>query len=993
MLAADVLEDIGHRALSSAEPCPISGARDPHAAFRRRDTEAMEALPRAPFVGRKRELAQLEHCLHAVRAGRGGSVLLVGDPGIGKTRMVAELARRSREDGFEVLSGRAIDFVGTELAYQPFVEALPPLGELRRAEGPLGSQLRLFELALTLLTDRAEETPILLVLEDVHWADASTLDLLVYLAHNLDGPRVLLVVTARGDEPTSGARMRHLAERLRRTASALVLELGPLERDELIELLTSRPEPPPAAIADAIARRSEGNPFFAEELLAMPGTNESDLPASLRDLLLQRVARLDSATQALLRPAAAVGRDVDYRLLLAVTEMSERDARDSLRRAVEYGVLVADQARGTFRFRHALLADAVYATILPGEREALHARLADELARSGAVTAAEIAPHWAAAGRTREALAASIEAAHEAEAAFGLAEALAHLERVLGSWREVGDAPELAGIDLAGVFSWAAGLASKIGAGARAIELGRQAVHLVSADDPRRAASLHVSLGEYLYGIGNAAEGLAELARAVELVPARPSAERAYALGSLAGGLMVAGRHAESLPIAEEALALSERVGGREAEVRALTVVGVDLVYVGSCEDGVARLRQALRLAAEVGDDIGLDRAYVNFTSVLTMLGRNVEAAQLGQEGLEVMRRRGTESTLILANWIEALAAIGSWDEAGRLVETALRRPTSSFSYWMLLVAADFAIGRGEFDGARAHLEAARPTVPEENGLGLYHVCLAELALWEHRWADAVAAAENGLTAVPVHEPAQMLLRLYVDELRAQAELVALARARRDERTVADRQARAHELLADARRVGTEASAITPESRGWLVLAEAEYERVLGAEHTALWTEAAETWQRLERPFLAAYCRWRLGEALVRDRSSRTEASAPLAEAYAVATRLGARPLLRQLELLAERARLDLSQVEVGAPGEKSAAMALGLTAREAEVLGLVARGLTNREIAARLVISVKTASVHVSHILRKLGAPNRLEAAAIAHRLAPPPGQPDREA
>jgi DNA-binding CsgD family transcriptional regulator/tetratricopeptide (TPR) repeat protein len=368
------------------------------------------------------------------------------------------------------------------------------------------------------------------------------------------------------------------------------------------------------------------------------------------------------------------------------------------------------------------------------------------------------------------------------------------------------------------------------------------------------------------------------------------------------------------------------------------------------------------------------------------MLGRNVEAAQLGQEGLEVMRRRGTESSLILANWIEALAAIGSWDEAGRLIEGALRRPTSSFSHWLQLVAADFAISRGEFEDARAHLESACPTVPEENGLGVYHACLAELALWEHRWADAVRAAEEGLAGVPAHESAQMLLRLYVDDLRAQAELVALARARRDARTVAERQARAHELIDDARRVGTKASAVTPDGYGWLALAEAEYDRVLGGARTELWTEAAETWQRLVRPVLAAYCRWRLAEALVRDGSSRTEASVPLAEAYAVATRLGARPLARQLELLAERARLDLSPVEVRGPGETSdAGAALGLTAREVEVLGLVARGLTNREIAAMLVISVKTASAHVSHILRKLDAPNRREAAAIVHRLASP--------
>jgi DNA-binding CsgD family transcriptional regulator/tetratricopeptide (TPR) repeat protein len=779
--------------------------------------------------------------------------------------------------------------------------------------------------------------------------------------------------------------MRYLAEQLRRTGAALVLGLGPLERDELIELLAARPERPTAATADAIVRRSEGNPFFAEELLASPGTKDGDLPPSLRDLLLQRVASLDPATQAVLRPAAGAGRDVDHRLLLALTDLSEREARDSLRRAVEHGVLVADQAHGTFRFRHALLADAVYTTILPGEREALHARLADELARRETATAGEIAPHWAAAGRTREALAASVDAAREAEAAFGLAEALAHLERVLGSWSDVADARALAGLDLAGVCSWASGLASKIGAAPRAIELGRQAIDLVGADDPRRAALLHVSLGEYLYEIGKNTEGFAALARAVELVPAA-SPERAYALGSLAGGLMVAGRHADSLPIAEEALALSETEGNRKAEVRALTVIGVDLAQLGLWDEGVAHLRRALRLAGEIGDEIGLDRAYVNLTFALTTLGRNAESAAVGREGVEAMRRLGAESTLILGNQVEALVAIGSWDEADELIATALRRPTSSFTFWLRLVAADLAIGRGDFAAARAQLEAARPTVPEESSLGVYHASLSELAIWEHRWADAVDAVEDGLAGVPAHEPPQVLLRLYVDGLRAQAELLALGRARRDAQAVGERQACAQEWLANARRAGTEACAITPDGRGWLVLAEAEYDRTVGGSSVEAWAEAVETWQRLERPALVAYCLWRLSEALVRHGSPRPEASAPLAEAHAIATQLGARPLLRQIELLAERARLDLSAAEVGSPGDRrDTAIALGLTAREVEVLELVARGLTNREIAAMLVISVKTASAHVSHILRKLDAPNRREAAAIANRLAPP--------
>ena len=293
--------------------------------------------------------------------------------------------------------------------------------------------------------------------------------------------------------------------------------------------------------------------------------------------------------------AAAAGRDVGYPLLCAAAALPEPDVRESLRRAVDHRVLVAEQATGSFRFRHALLAEAIYTTILPGEREELHARLAQELARSGAASPAELAPHWAAAGRSTEALAASVEAARQAEAVFGLAEAQAHLERALALWPEVPDAAELAGLDLAELCTWTAELAGEVGAAPRAVELGRRAIELVGAEDPHRAALLHVRLGEYLYAAGSTDALLAAFERAVELVPAEPpSPERAYALGSLAGGLMVAWRHAESLPIGEQALALARDVGARKAEVRALTVLGADLAYLGRGEEGLAHFREAL---------------------------------------------------------------------------------------------------------------------------------------------------------------------------------------------------------------------------------------------------------------------------------------------------------------------------------------------------------------------------------------------------------------
>ena len=482
----------------------------------------MAASASTVLVGRDRELERLEEQLRRAAAGRGGTVLVAGDAGIGKTRLVTELCARARAAGALVLVGRCIDLVGAEVPYLPVAEALRPLlarGEVREllgsarelrsllpgmvaGEGPTGqgdgvpgSRLGLLEELLALLDITVASGPVVLVLEDLHWADRSTLDLVAFLAHNLGERRVLLVGTYRAETLAAEHRLRRLGAGLPRAAGATRLELGPLGREEVEALLQGRSRPPlPPAVAEAIVTRSEGNPFFAEELLAAAGQGGVDLPHGLRELLLQRVAQLDGESQDVLRVAAAAGRDVPYRLLASVADVPEGELRQALRRTVDHGVLAGDQAAGSFRFRHALLAEAIYTTLLPGEREELHARLAAELARSPGPVSAELAQHWAAAGRAPEALVASVAAAREAQAVFGLAEAAQHLERALTLWDLVPGAADLAGLDLAALLAWTAELADETGAGTRAVELIRRAIALV-VDDPVRAALLHESLG------------------------------------------------------------------------------------------------------------------------------------------------------------------------------------------------------------------------------------------------------------------------------------------------------------------------------------------------------------------------------------------------------------------------------------------------------------------------------------------------------------------
>jgi DNA-binding SARP family transcriptional activator/pimeloyl-ACP methyl ester carboxylesterase/tetratricopeptide (TPR) repeat protein len=855
------------------------------------------------FIGRVRELGCLEEALNATASGTGTTVLVRGDAGIGKTRLASELVARARGRGFSVLVGRCLDFVGTELPYQPFADALRPLvSELPWVDGR--SQLHVFEETLAVLSGLAADAPVLLVLEDLHWADPTTLDLVVFLAHNIDERRVLLLGTYRSDEASSAQRVQRLADGVRRSGSTLFIELGAFGREELAALLAARAgAPPPAPVTDAIVARSEGNPFFAEELLAAAGDETAELPHGLRDLLLRRIAQLDRTTQDLLRLAAAAGRDVDYPLLCAAAALAVREVRESLRRAVEHGVLVADQATGTYGFRHALLAEAIYSTLLPGEREDVHTRVAEELAR-GDAAAAELAPHWAAASRSREALVASIDAAREAEAVFGLAEALAHLERAVALWADVPEAVELAGLDLAELCSWAAELAFQTGGAPRAVVLARQAVALVGDRDPVRAGPLHALLGRSLLTAGWRNAAVAAFERAVELVPPEPlSAERAEVLASFGNALMLTWRHEESRAICEQVLPLARAVGAYAAESRALISLGVSLAYLGHGDDGLAALQRALRLAEQHGPPYEVLRAYTCLTDVVTMLGRPRESARLAAEAVEVVGPYGIELAPLLSNQVEALLATGNWDDADSVSAAALLANTANWPHIALYSRAHFEIGRGDFDLARAHLEAALACVGEDvrSRLEFEPSLAVELALWERRWNDAVEAVRDGL-ARRFPDDAFYRVQLCAHGLRVQAELAALARGRGDADALRGHLGGARRLLAAARRAAAEAAPVTPNAAGWRALAEAEYERARGEARPEAWSKAAAAWDRLDRPPLVAYCRWRQAEALVAAGAPRIDASVPLREAYDVATRLGAKPLLQELELLAEQA-------------------------------------------------------------------------------------------
>jgi DNA-binding CsgD family transcriptional regulator/tetratricopeptide (TPR) repeat protein len=981
------------------------------------------------FIGRTQELARLRHLLARATDSDNEPLvaLLGGEAGVGKTRLVEQLAAAASAQGVRVLSGRCVPLGEEGVPFAPVIEALRGLaGELDPAElaavagsarADLGRLLpdlggggeaaaaaqltgagqgRLFELLLGVIQRLAARGPLLWVMEDLHWADRSTRDLLAFLAAALRSGPVLVVGTFRSDELYRAHPLRRLLGELARNRRVQRLELPRFTRTELAEQLAALlGADPPARVADDVYARSEGNPFFAEELLlAGEERGLGALPSSLREVLLTRVVRLGRGTQQLLRVAAAAGPGATQPLLAAVAGMDEAALLDGLREAVDQQLLLPEPGGEGYVFRHALVAEAVYSELLPGERVRLHTALAGALEAGiepggpSAGRTARLAYHWSAAGEQPRALAASVVAAAAAELVYAFAETQLQLERVLGLWDRVPDAEARAGMDRVRLLSRCAEAAYAAGDVARAVQLVRQALPLVDeAPQPQRAGLLHEQLARYLRLLGDPA-ALGEQQEAVRLVPPAPSAERARVLGSLARLLVYVDRFAEARELAEEAAAIAGQAGARAEEADARAALGGPLVQLGDPDAGLAELEAAVRLATQADNPVVALRAILSRSDVLLATGRLEEAATVALDGIEQARRLGLArfvGPFLAGNATEALFALGRWDQAERVSRQGLEVAASDVTLFLLLPSrAALELGLGDLDSAEARLRTLRLLLPapitEAQKAGPLFTGLAELALWR---GDRDQAGQLVAEAVPLVEAnPRYAAPVYALGLRIEADRAELARARRpgqpapDDGTATALLQRLGEAAADPAAGGI------PELAAWHALGLAEWTRHMGPSDPAAWAAAAAAWQRLGQPYRAAYAGFRQAEALLVGPGDRDTAAEVLRRAAAVTGRLGARLLDAEVQALARRARLGLTQHATPAAGAPPLAAQLGLTRREAEVLALVAAGRSNRQIARALFISPKTASVHVSNILAKLGVDSRVEAAAIAHRL-----------
>jgi DNA-binding CsgD family transcriptional regulator len=980
------------------------------------------------FVGRTQELARLRQLLAHAAGGQPLVALVGGEAGVGKTRLAEQLAATATQQGVRVLRGGCVPLGEEGVPFAPVVQALRGLArdldpaELEAVAGPArhdlarlvpdlawtgesamgaavagASQGRLFELLLGVLERLAAEAPLLWVLEDLHWADRSTRDLLAFLAAAVRSGQVLLLVTFRSDELHRLHPLRRLLGELGRNRRVQRLELRRFTRAELAEQLAGLlGTDPPARLVEDVYARSEGNPFFTEELLlagdpASPGT----LPPNLQEVLLTRVVRLGYRTQRLLGVAAAAGPGATQPLLAAVAGLDDQQLLDGLREAVDQQLLLPEPAGGDgYVFRHALLAEAVYGELLAGERVRLHSALAAalegglEVEEAPASRAARLAYHWAAAGDPPRALTASIQAAAAAKGVYAFAEARLQLERVLKLWERVPEAEARAGMDRVALLSRCAEAAYAAGDPARAAELVRQALALVDqARQPQRAGLLHEQLAHYLRTIGDPA-ALSEQQQAVRLVPPQPSPERARVLGSLAQLMVIVDRIAEARGPAEKAVAIAGQVGAVAEEASARTALGGALLYLGNADAGLAEQEAAVRLATQAGEVTLLLRAINNHSYTLLAAGRLEQAATVALDGLQQARRLGLTRSYgpgLAGNATEALVALGRWDQAEQVSRDALA--TASYdagSVSLTLVRAALELARGDLDAAQARLQAVRrllpAPIPEAQNAGPLFAGLAELALWR---GDLEQAKQLVAQAVPQVEANPCYAApIYVLGLRVEADLAELARARHPGQPPDD-DGTAAPLLDRLEQAATgRAGAGLPELAAWQALGLAERTRQQGASDPAAWAAAAAAWERLGQPYRAAYAGYRQAEALLAA-GDRDTAAQVLGRAAAITGRLGARPLDGEIQALARRARLDLAQeAEAPAAGAPTPVEQLGLTPREVEVLALVAAGRSNRQIAQALFISPKTVGVHVSNILAKLGVAGRVEAAAIAHRL-----------
>jgi DNA-binding CsgD family transcriptional regulator/tetratricopeptide (TPR) repeat protein len=997
------------------------------------------------LIGRAGELAELMAAFDEAAGGAASLAFLAGESGVGKSRLLHTFLERAAERGGCSIGGECVELVRDELPYAPLVAALRGLlrerdpvldglsptiraglaqlvPELDPDAAPVDSRedhSRPFEALLALLEALAEDTPMVLWLDDAQWADNATRRFLAFLAASLpDECRLLTVIAYRSDQLHRRHPMRPLLAELGRGRRVRRLELEPFNRGEvatqLSDILGARPD---SDIVERFFERSEGNPLFTEELLAAGADGRGRLPSTLRDALLLRIERLPEMTRGLLRILAVAGR-LKHDHFVAVCETDEDELAAGLREAVEEQVVQVVQVGRDDRygFRHALLREVIYDDLLPGERAELHLRLARVLEATLseddhlAIRAAAVAHHFNAAGDQPQALRSAVQAARAVERGGTPGAAAALLDRALALWPRVAEPEPLAGMEHATLLSLAARAHGLDADESHAIKVYEQALGEVDEEgEPHRVAGLLAEVASARWALGQANAARDDLDRALALLPeSEPTPERARILEAKARFLLLQGRFAESRDAADEALRAAEAAGVEDTEALVLNRLGLCLFFLGEEERGDEVMRESLELARRSGSNDQLATAFVNYSDALHLAGRGEEAAKLAAQGEREITPGDRSALWIACARSEILFFLGRWDEAEAVLPARNRGEGSATLANLLLRRASLMLGRGDMDGARKTVEHSRAFIADSVEPQYIAPAGALTVELELRGGNVEAAREAAETAIDQIE--------YCSDDAARMALISAA-ATAVEADAADRardlgdrsELAASQLRAELMAARTEAAADEIGRRrlecAYSLTAGAHLARARGDGDAAERADAAaEAWDELSRPYQAAQMRLREaeGHAAAGDREA---AGAAAARALAAAEDLGSEWLAAEVAGLIARARLPrvapaggtTNGTGRGGDGSRRTGTGSGdgdgagtaddnpfdLTPRERQVLAALAEGATNREIAASLFMAEKTASVHVSRILAKLGVRSRTEAAAVAHRLA----------
>jgi ATP/maltotriose-dependent transcriptional regulator MalT len=1020
------------------------------------------------LVGRADRLKSLDDALDRARHGNPATVLIGGEAGVGKSRFLAEFSDQAREAGARVLTAGCLELAQGGLPYTPFTtvlrelvreigtdgvaELLGPRGtrELARLlpefgtpgepggdTDPAEARARLFEQVLSLLEalgsspGDTETRPVILVIEDLHWAPQSTRDLLAFLVGNQRAADGLLIIASyRSDELHRTHPLRPLLAELDRTDWVERTELPRLSRRDCTELVARiLGREPGQSLADSVYQRTEGNPLFVEALLCCSGGLNRGLPESLHDLLAVSVQRLPEETQEVLRVASAAGERVGHALLAAVTGLGDDQLVAALRPAVAANVLITDAE--DYTFRHALIREVVYDDLLPGENVRLHSRFAEVIGADPALVpparvAIELAHHAYAAHDVTGALAAAWRAAQQAGQGLAPAEQVSLLSRVLELWDKVPEAAQLIGANHVGVLIEAARAAEDSWENDRTLALVSAALKEIEADaEPVRAAQLLEQRGITRYYLGRTREALADLREALAVVPEHPpTSVRAAVLRRIAWVLRDSSPD-EALEAARESLAVARAAGDAKTEAQALMVMAVSRPDggAGSAEEALEIIAQARAAANQAGYRPQLGVA-ISESHLLESLGQHEKAAAVAREAMARARAHGlarTDGSLLAVNVAEPLVSLGHWGEAAEVIEHALEfSPPPTLRDALRILAAQIELARGDLVSAAEYAALGSRLLggrDYEAQFALPAVQMqAEVLVAQGQPADALPLIDDVLER---YDP-RLIPRYGWPVLVAGAR--ACAAAGLAGMTARDRElsARTVAVAARLRALAEDTPVPGPMLEAYRLTFAAEAARGgntagspaggFAAAEQALtaWDEVAAAWDRVGQPYQRAGALLRAAEAALAG-GDREAAEIRLLGAAQLADRLGARPLSEEIRVLGRRARIALAASggrsrgrDAGQPAAGSGAAAngdgsyagppagsrdaardrLGLTEREFEVLRLVASGQSNREIGAQLFISTKTASVHVSNILGKLGASGRVEAAAKAHRL-----------